>query len=460
MKIQRILLINPSVDSAEGRENWSKVSSMQPHGLCSIKSYLCMHGYEVKVVDMLVGAYRPQELRDLVETYQPHLVGMSTYTQCADTVYAICRFLKKLDERIITVLGGPHVTLLPEEALLREQTVDYVAMGEGEATLIELLESLNTGGIALSEIQGLVYREEQYYGPDQRIKINPPRSRVQGLDILPFSNNDDLPLDAYAAPYTIISSRGCPGQCIFCAAGALSGAQQRGRSAENIFSEVYHLYVTKAPSYFLVTDDTFTVFHRRLKRFCHLMIDSGIRLDWWCESRVQGITRKLMELMVAAGCVSIQFGVESGSQEVLDKIRKYMSLEKLHEILQQAYELGIRPVCSMILGHYCDTAETMQETVELARTLKDKYDAAVLVSINTLFPGTYQYEHREELGLHLYSENWRDFDLGKINIYTNNFDRETLADFYFRITPYISSRIAEDVFRKSRRQPQEGEARG
>jgi radical SAM superfamily enzyme YgiQ (UPF0313 family) len=423
---------------------------MQPHGLCQLKSFLTMHGYEVKLVDMLVQAFLPKEMRRIIREFEPDVVGISTFTQCIGMAFGLCRLVKKINPQIVTILGGAHVTVLPKDSLEKEPAIDYVVVGEGESTLIELLEALQHPGLRLDGIMGLSYRQGVEGGGVQ-IRINESRQRLECLDILPFSDNSDLPLDTYTAAYTLVSSRGCPGQCIFCAAGALSGSRQRGRSAENIFGEVYHLYYVYKPAFFLITDDTFTVSHRRLRRFCDLMIAAELDAQWWCESRVQGMTRELLGRMAQAGCESIQFGVESGSQEVLDNIRKHMSLDKLHQVLRAASELGIRAVCSMIIGHYCDTPETMQQTVDLARMLKEEYGAAVLVSINTLFPGTYQYDHRDELGLQVYSEDWDKFDLSMINVRGRHFDREVLAKYYFEVKPYISSReLVREIFSKRR----------
>jgi anaerobic magnesium-protoporphyrin IX monomethyl ester cyclase len=444
MAISKILLIQPTIDSIYNRHGWSISSSMQPQGICQLSAFLGMHGYEIKVVDMLVQAFHPEEVHGIIEEFQPDVVGVSTFTPSFGTSLGVCRLAKVVNPEIVTVLGGPHVTLLPEEAINKEPKVDYVIMGEGESPLIELLSFLQYGFPALDSIAGLVYRQRCDKNPAaSTIKINPVRPAMKALDILPFVNRDLLPLEMYAAPYSLITSRGCPGECIFCAAGALSGSQQRMRSAEHVFCEVYYVDYQYSPTYLMIPDDTFTVSHRRLHRFCEMMIANGMDLDWWCESRVQQMKRPLLEKMAEAGCASIQFGVESGSQEVLNAIRKHMSLDKLFEVLRNAVELDIHPICSLMIGHFCDTPETMRRTVELAQYLKEEFGAAVIVSVNTLFPGTYQYDHREELGLHLYSEDWKDFDLGNINIYSDNFDRNTLAHFYYEASEHVATQVHE-----------------
>lgn len=440
----RVLLINATIDLAHVRANWSVGASMPPQGLGFLASYLKMHGHEVQVMDMLVQPYGPQDLGRRLREFQPDVVGLTAFTPTVDTCRAICRFVKRHHRGIRTVLGGPHVTFLPRETLESEAAVDFVVMGEGESTMIELLEHLqHPSAVDPRQIHGLACRV------GAEVWVSPPRERIECLDILPFCERDGFPLECYAGPYTLISSRGCPGQCIFCAAGALAGSRQRMRSAENVFSEVYLLVTSDDVPYLLIADDSFTVSEQRVRRFCELVRGAGLTFSWWCESRVQGIRPELLATMAEAGCVSVQFGVESGSQEVLDRIRKNMSLGRLHAVLQAARQAGISPICSLMLGHYCDTPETMQQTIDLARELRERYQAAVLVSINTVFPGTYQYEHRAELGLRLYSEAWRDFDLETVNIYTDAFDRDVLTRFYFEAQRHAATRDeVSQIFQK------------
>lgn len=436
--MSKILLINPTVDIAHVRKDWAMGASQPPQGLAFLASYLKMHGHEVKIIDMLVDAYGPKDLADLIRIYSPDIVGISTYTQVYETCLTICRFIKHKFAYIVTVLGGPHVTSLPEATLTEESAVDFVIMGEGECTFIELLEYLRCPqAICLRDIRGLAYRVED------EIHINPEREHIQQLDILPFYERDGLRLERYAGGYTLLSSRGCPGQCIFCAAGALSGSRQRRRSVENIFSEVYYLVTHYEATFLIITDDTFTVSHRRVRRFCELILASGITFHWRCESRVQGMNEDILKWMSAAGCVSIQYGVESGSQEVLNRIHKYLSLEKLPQVLQATNTAQITPICMFILGHYCDTPETMQKTLDLMRDIHSRYHAGVLLSINTPFPGTYQYIHRNELGLHFYSEAWQNFSPevhDTYNVYTEYFDRDMLAHFYFAAQDCLMTR--------------------
>jgi radical SAM superfamily enzyme YgiQ (UPF0313 family) len=227
------------------------------------------------------------------------------------------------------------------------------------------------------------------------------------------------------------------------------------RSAENVFSEIYFLAVIHGATFLTISDDSFTISHRRVKRVCDLVVSSGIEINWRCESRVQGMTKDVLARMAKAGCVSIQFGVESGSQSVLNKIRKNLNLEHLPVVLQAACDVGISPICMFIFGHYCDTLETMQQTLDLARGLLERYQSGNIFAINTPFPGTYQYDHREELGLYLYSEAWQNFspeDNNLYNVYTDNFDRDMLARFYFDAQDYMLTR--EDVERIFHRTPE------
>jgi anaerobic magnesium-protoporphyrin IX monomethyl ester cyclase len=453
MKIRRILLINPSVNTSTKGDGRSRPESIPPLGLSSLDVFLRMHGYEVRILDLYPGGGHADEVVRFAAQFEPDVVGISAFTVCFDASLAICRRIKEVGPNIVTVLGGPHVTFLPEEPLKREPAVDYVIIGEGESSLLELLEALRCpGSISPAQIAGLAYRE---HGSGRNaIRVNPARGRLLGLDCLPFCDRDALSLDGYGIRYTLITSRGCPGKCIFCAAGALAGSRQRMRSVENFFSEVYFLCDRYQPRYLLIADDTFTASPERVKRFCNLMIRSGLNIRWGCESRVHGLTRRTLEKMAESGCHAIQFGVESGAPEVLRRIRKHLSLEKLHEVVRSTVEVGILPVCSLMLGHFCDTPEKMRRTIELARTLKEEYGAVVLIGINTVLPGTYQYIHRGRLGLDLYSEDWANFEANFINVRSPNFDREILAHFFREAQPLLTSaQDAEAVFQQRRYKP-------
>ncbi len=194
-------------------------------------------------------------------------------------------------------------------------------------------------------------------------------------------------------------------------------------------------------------DDTFTVFRDRVERFIELCENSSTKIIWRCESRVDALFKSsdLLEGMKRAGCQRIQFGIESGNQAVLDKIRKNMKLSEAREIVDKTIQCGIPVAASFMFGHYCDTVETMNDTLLLMEEFKRKYGSMidVVYGPNMPFPGTYQYDNLEKLGMHFTVQSYAQLDMYGPVIKTENFDAKTQLDFYARAGKLMASNRLE-----------------
>jgi anaerobic magnesium-protoporphyrin IX monomethyl ester cyclase len=418
------------VKSSSDNNVQAKTNYMPPLGLLSIANMLRLHGYNVEVLDFSAQNYQTEEISSIIETLQPIYIGFSVYTENVDNVFKMCRYIKKNFPHIPLVLGGPHPTL-DTEYCKKKRFVDFILMGDGEHSALELAEAIRTNQklISFSEIQGIVYKnenDEYCYGKDRKFVTN--------MDLLPIINRDYLPICFTATLPTIYSSRGCPGRCIYCAAPAMSGRKYRVRDIENVFLESLYI-VDVCKNYFQIfyCDDTFTVFRNRLEHFIKLCDQIENKFLWRCESRVDALYKysDLLEGLKRAGCRRIQFGIESGNQEVLNNIRKGLILEQAYEIIDKTVNCGIPVVTSFMFGHYCDTEETMTDTLNMMEFLTSKYNGQVEVAyaLNTPFPGTYQFEHMEELGLELVVKNFAELDMYSSIVRTKNFDERTLRHF-------------------------------
>lgn len=228
----------------------------------------------------------------------------------------------------------------------------------------------------------------------------------------------------------IITSRGCPGKCIYCASAALSGTRYRNRSAQNVFSEIHYKYSIKGEKYFAFLDDTFTANKKRLYQFCDYLKQANMNIIWRCDSRTDILSKEMIDKMQEVGCTSVHIGIESGSQDVINKINKHISLERSEELLAYMSQKGLQVMCSFIIGHHCDTHETIKETIDMALKFRKKYKATVGISINTPFPGTYLYNHMKDLGINLEIKNWSSFDLVQAVFSTPNITRAELQNYY------------------------------
>lgn len=404
-----------------------------PLGLGYIASILMADGFDVRIVDAAVENLALKDIQGIIERENPRLLGLSTATYTYKNALKIARASKEVDDSIFTVLGGPHVTFRADDAL-KEEAVDGVARGEAEYTVLDLVRALFRGG-ELSGIAGLSFKL-----PDGRRIHNVDRPLIRDLDSLPFPARESLPLNLYRIPGSIITSRGCPYNCIFCAAKALSGGVYRVRSPENVVAEVKGLLKIISPEFLFIADDTFTVFHDRTKRIAEGFKEIGLR--WVCESRVNTVDREVINTLAESGCFSIQFGVESGSQKILDSIGKGITIEQVRKAVRWCLEAGIQPVCSFMVPHPEDTWETIGETERFMEELR-RLGVQLFVSLTTPFPGTVLYENASELGLRFITDDTDNFNLASTVIETRNFTAEDIEEIFSRFVDISVATLPE-----------------
>lgn len=422
-----IYIIKSNCDNRElARSNY-----MPPLGLMSIAATLRLHGYNVRIIDLSVRNYQTEEINAIIESMNPIMIGFSVYTENVDATFNMCKYFKRRYPGIFIALGGPHPTLEPEYCM-RRRYVDFIDTGDGEQSQLELLEAIRTDQklIRFSDINGLIYLDEK-----GQYQYGAPRRNIDNLDLTPIIDRRMVPESVDALTVTVYSSRGCPGRCIYCAAPAMSGGKYRIRDIENVFLEtLMALAQSRKRKEVFYSDDTFTVFRKRVERFIKLCDACKVKISWRCESRVDALVKNqdILSGMKRAGCRRIQFGLESGNQQVLDNIRKNMDLDDAREIIGKTVEAGIHVAGSFMFGHYCDTKETMEDTLNFMEELKKAHGSEmdVVYGLNTPFPGTYQYENMEELGMSFTVNTYSQLDMYGPVIMTDNFDTDMLLNFY------------------------------
>jgi anaerobic magnesium-protoporphyrin IX monomethyl ester cyclase len=407
-----------------------------PIGLCYIASNLIVHGFDVHVVDLAISDSDPERAELEIRREQPRILGITASTSTYKKALNIARKAKRIDPGIVTVMGGPHVTFTAGETLAHPE-VDLVVRNEGEITMLELSKLYVRGEGRLKGIKGVTYRS------GDRVVDNPSRPLIQDLDQLPFPARHLLPLDLYKIPGTMITSRGCPSRCIFCAAQAMSGGTYRVRSPRNVLAEIDELKRRYQPPFYFLADDSFTVFHNRTRQICAGLKKTKAR--WICESRVNFVNMELLREMADSGCFAIQFGVESGSQTILNSIRKGITVDQVRKTVRQARELGLMTVCSFMVPHPEDTPETIAETKRLMLELKEK-GAVVVVTPTTPFPGTYLWDRASELGVSMVSDDLEDLDLLTPAIATRHLDIDQVSAAYENLMSISSTIPGKQAF--------------
>lgn len=445
MQINKVMYIVPSAKREYKKDMKNKVGAA-PLGVGLLASFLKLHGYEVEIIDMFVEDYSPSEMKQRIANFNPQVVAISaSFTESIDVAMKIASMVKRNFDTLV-MAGGVHTTFMPEEVLA--QDVDYVILNEGESTTIKLLEFLKADCTPeqLDTLDSVGYKDNE-----GKMHINKKNNPIEDLDSLPFYDFYDLKMDRYATPLALITSRGCPGDCVYCASRAMFGHKYRLRSAESVISEAYILYeyVKQSNSilrnYMSIFDDTFTAHRRRLEKFCDYMIQTELnkKVAWKCESRIDILTEEIIVRMKECGCIAIHVGLESTSQDVIDSLNKHIKVEKMEMVLAMMAKHHIEPLCSFIIGNHSDTEETLTETIRFIEKIQKEYGAYVAISPNTPLPGTALYNEPEKYGITIKSKVWTDYSLMKVIIDTKNLSQDEIRNFYAHASEVIANREDE-----------------
>jgi anaerobic magnesium-protoporphyrin IX monomethyl ester cyclase len=256
-----------------------------------------------------------------------------------------------------------------------------------------------------------------------------PQPWIKDLDSLPFPARHLLPMDKYtilgkkSTIGNIISSRGCPFYCTFCESSLLFGRMFRARSPKNVVDEMKQLINEYHPKTIEFSDDLFTLNMKRTETICDEIRRRGLDIPWACSSRVDTVSRSLLRKMKKAGCILIYYGVESGSQRVLNLMRKHIKIEQIIKAIKWTKEVGIEILASFIIGFPGETREDMQKTIAFAKRLDVDY---AQFSFATPYPGTELYQMAKEKGL-LLTEDWSQYTAGKPVIAVDNSTKDDLT---------------------------------
>ena len=392
-----------------------------PLGLAYIASVLIDNGYDVSAIDFNISGFNPVRLKQILEREAPCIIGISTHTKTYSNGLRIAEIAKQLNPEVIVVFGGPHATVMYEE-VVGEGSVDVVVRGEGEYTMLELVDCFIRNKGSLAEVKGIAYKE------DGIVKTTPERPFIENPDKLPFPARQLFPLYLYQSPGTVLMSRGgCPFNCRFCAVNNIWKGGRRFRSPENVVKEILYIFNNFQPDEIIFVDDTFTLNREQVIRLCSLLkqISKSFPWHWLCATRVDLIDRELLQKMYEAGCSSITFGVEAGSQEILDSICKGITLEQVRNAVAMTIDIGMETNCAFMFPHPGDTEETI---VVQKRFMKELLNMGAKVNINATvpYPGTYYYEHADELGINFLVDSWDEYEDGRLMITTRHLSERKL----------------------------------
>jgi anaerobic magnesium-protoporphyrin IX monomethyl ester cyclase len=418
-----ILLANPPMPGIYHRMGLI----MPPLGVMYIASFLRAKGHDVEIVDLNM-----RNGGGSIDFSPFDLVGVSSDTPRTNDALEIARGAKEAGKTV--VMGGPHPSFQDEE-ILGTGWANFIVRGEGEATLVSLVEALEGGRREdLEKVKGISFLNEE-----GNLVRTPQPDYLEDLDNLPYPSRDLVKLETYKQlslsgrrMTSILTSRGCPYDCSFCSANKIVGRTWRARKPSNIVDEmewVMEEYPFKA---FCLVDDNFTLNVRRVDQMCDEILERGLNIRWWCMSRSDIIAKNepLVEKMARSGCDVMFIGLESGSQKSLENYHKNSSVEIGEKAVTTLKKHGIDTHASFIIGDLDETHEDIQKTLDYALDL-DPF--VVQFSIMTPYPGTRLFESIKK---RIYERNWTKFDGTHGVFQTNHF------------APGELEKILKDIYKK------------
>jgi len=335
-----------------------------------LSSYLEEKGIRNHILDFFIENNINTALENAIKAYKPNVIGITAFTANIKKGAILIKKARDFGFEGFTIIGGAHASALPMETLDEFPEFDFLIYGEGEKTLYQLICHLDSS-FPVSEVNGVAYHD----GDD--IKINPPMAQIDNLDSLPFPNRDKVRLDQYRPnpanylrlPNTgILFSRGCPFQCAFCSK-KMWGSQVRYRSATNVLEEIGYCMERYGIYDFRFYDEGITTNREALEIFCRGIFERNWNLTWNCFSRTDLVDLDLLKLMKDAGCYHIKYGVEAGTERVLDLMNKKITLEDSIQAVKNTKKIGIECQINIIFGTPGETVKEMEQTIHFVKKL-------------------------------------------------------------------------------------------
>ena len=391
-----VMLINP--DYYEAIFSKSKVRSAISRGtpslgLACLAAPLVQNRHNVKILNLNLVRDPDEYLRGAVMEFKPDLVGLTSTTPLIKKVYKIARLIKKIDKAITVVAGGPHPSALPND-VLEESEIDCVVRGEGDFILRSIVEN----GISAATPNAF------YKDGTKTVQSKRQDDFIHDLDELPFPAYELFDIKRYHQPRIssrraplgyIETSRGCYGRCIFCNKN-IHGYRMRMKSPDRVIEEMKRMLALGFREIHII-DDIFTADMKRAYEICEKIIENDLKFPWYPRGgiRVDRVSPELLRIMKKAGCYRIPFGIESGSQRVLDKARKGVSLEQAERAVRMARAEGLETECYFMLGLPTETEEDIEDTIKFSIKLNSDY---AKFAITIPLPGTEMFETMRSRG--------------------------------------------------------------
>ncbi|MBI4619825.1 MAG: radical SAM protein [Desulfobacterales bacterium] len=369
----KVFLLIPPTNLTKSYGKLKKFSNPQPSiGIAYIAALLRKNGYEVRVADSYVNEYSLQEIMDIISQFAPDIVGISVLTPSAEVVYETSRNIRQAFSNIKIVMGNMHASLFSEE-ILSKGYADYVVHREGEYTTLELLNAIKNNS-PLGEVKGISFLD------GENVINNPLMAHIENLDDLPFPAWDIFPLERYSTdPRTevkkgivemqILATRGCPNQCTFCSSRTERslGTKYRMREPKFVVDEMLYMHDNFGSKVFSFMDLAFPLVKKHATELCNEIIKrrGNREICWVTECRVKPLDDEMLMLMKKAGCMRVNFGIESGNNDILRMLKKNFTTDNVRAAVKTAKKADIEVDGMFMIGLPGETEDTIRQTIIL-----------------------------------------------------------------------------------------------
>jgi anaerobic magnesium-protoporphyrin IX monomethyl ester cyclase len=384
-----VVLIRPPAGYSTGKKpNIKRGLYLLPQGLIYLGEALNRRGHTTTIIDAEESRLQLADIVKIIGRISPQVVGLAATTPSWPFVEAIAKKIRENFPETKIIMGGPHA-MFQYQTILEQQLADAVVIGEGEQSLVEYVCCIEKNrapstvrGIALAENGSIVYT-----GPSPLIDID-----AWGIPAYHLLNIEQY---KKVGGVSISAMRGCPYTCAFCLVPKIHDTnplqshfeyEPRTKSAQTIFDEMYYLNAEYGVREFSFIDPTCTYYPDRIDELCELLIRERLDIRWCCQTRVDYVSHDMLKRMARAGCVGILFGVESESEDVLDRIDKRITKQDVVDTFSMCKDVGISPTPSLIMGLPGDSAKNAQKSIDFAKELNDKFELNNYLQFNTFMP--------------------------------------------------------------------------
>lgn len=361
---------------------------------------------------------------DLIKDTSPNLVGISTYTSTMASTKIICERLKEKIPEVPIVLGGIHPTSRPRETLEKTEA-DYVIFGEGEQTMLELAEFLRNGVGSLKNIDGLGWKNDE-------VNLNRSRSLIEDLDSLPFPEREFENGYNYSS-HTVMTSRGCPFNCGFCASENIWGRKVRERSIQDVIMELKELREL-GMNRVEITDDTFTLSKDRVIKWCDMVKENDLsELSYRVGSRADTIDEEMVRNLKTAGVDTITIGIESASSRIQKEINKNLDLERALENVSMINDYGVTIHCFFMIGHPTETKKDVEKSLKLMEKMGDLSNVELDLNVVCPYPQTMYGKYAQKVKKLTVEDYYKMFHQAEPVINLTDMDYEEYKEAVYKL---------------------------